>query len=220
MMNSSRVGDELSIRLQKLHSFYTNQAHIWDIGCDHGLLGSSFRPYPVDSIHLVDPSKPVIDKLLKNNIDSYITKPKVFITHATGQSLTIPERNNLIFIAGMGGKEIGEIITHLLPQLDNTSKIVISPHRKILELRARLHELNLGLDDELVLQEGGQYYQILSLIPGSVGPKVPLYGEKLWDSEVGELYRAHQLKNFATHQDPISKGYWNFLKLRNSANLT
>ena len=219
MMNSSRVGDELSLRLQKLHSFYTNQTHIWDIGCDHGLLGCSFRTYPVDSIHLVDPSKPVIDKLLKSNIDSYITIPKVFITHATGQSLIIPERNNLIFIAGMGGKEIAEIIEHLLPQLDNSSKIVISPHRKILELRSTLNKLNLVLDDELVLIEGGQYYQILSLVPG-IGPKVPLYGEKLWDSEEGKLYCAHQLKHFATHQDPVSKGYWNFLKQRNSGNLT
>lgn len=206
-MSSSRVGDTLSHRLKSIKSYHSNQRNIWDIGCDHGLLGLSFAGSDVDSIHLVDPSRPVINKLK----DSYITIEKVFITEAEGQKLTITSLSNCIYIAGMGGKEIGSIILHLLPQLDSTSRIVISPHRKILELRSLLATLPLTLIEEKVLYEDEQYYQILCLTPGN-GPRVHQYGENIWGSEAGEEYRQHQIKFFTPHQDLASQSYVAYLK--------
>lgn len=213
MTSSSRVvGDKLSLRLQTLHNLYTNETNIWDIGCDHGFLGLSFADASVESIHLVDASVSVIDKLLIKNIDSYITKPKVLITHSSGQNLKITSSKNLILIAGMGGEEIGEIIKHLLPQLDSSSLIAISPHRKILELRGKLRELPVTLTSEVAIEENGQFYQILALRPGTGAQKISLYGEELWSSEIGKQYREHQLKHFSFHQDLVSKGYVKFLK--------
>lgn len=165
----------------------------------------------MDSIHLVDPSKPVIDSLVNKLKDSYITKGKVFITQKEGQSLSIDSLSNCIFIAGMGGKEIGIIISHLLPQLDESSRIVISPHRKILELRTLLNKLPLSLIEEKVVLEDDQYYQILCLSPVDGGKKVSLYGEEIWISETGEKYREHQIKFFTPHQDLASQGYVSYL---------
>lgn len=210
-MSFSRVGDSLSARLKSIRHYYTDQRNIWDIGCDHGLLGLSFEASDVDSIHLVDPSKPVIDALVSKLKDSYITKGKVFITHKEGQSLNIDSLSNCIFIAGMGGKEIGIIISHLLPQLDPSSRIVISPHRKILELRTLLNKLPLSLIEEKVMMEDDQYYQILCLSPGNSGQKVSLYGEEMWTSETGEKYRDHQIQFFTPHQDLASQGYVSYL---------
>ncbi len=211
MMSSSRVGDGLSRRLQALKDLHTNQKNIWDIGCDHGQLGLSFAGSSVESIHLVDPSKPVIDELQKKVKDSYITQNKINISHKKGQKLIIDQNSNCIFIAGMGGKEIGDIIIHLLPQLDETSRIVISPHRKILKLRVLLHSLPLILNDEKVLFEEDQFYQVLCLIPGK-GKKVSFYGEGLWQSKAGEEYRQHQIKFFSPHQDLASIRYLDHLK--------
>lgn len=210
-MSFSRVGDSLSARLKSIRHYHTNQRNVWDIGCDHGLLGLSFEASDVDSIHLVDPSKPVIDSLINKLRDSYITKGKVFITHKEGQSLIIDSLSNCIFIAGMGGKEIGIIISHLLPQLDESSRIVISPHRKILELRTLLKKLPLSLIEEKVIFEEDQYYQILCLSPVDSGRKVSLYGEELWTSETGERYREHQIKFFTPHQDLASQDYVSYL---------
>src|SRR5690348_9300192 len=107
-MISSRVG-ELSERLLSLSRHYRNEKYIWDIGCDHGLLGLSFRDHElVEEIHLVDSSVPVIEKL-KQTIDSYISKANLFIELKEGQKIKPHSSSNLIFIAGMGGKEIGEI---------------------------------------------------------------------------------------------------------------
>jgi tRNA A22 N-methylase len=120
--------------------------------------------------------------------------------------------SKMIFIAGMGGKEIQEIIQNILPQLSMADRLVISPHRNILELRKYLHSTELGLVDEICLKEDGQFYQILCLIKAPEFAKVPLYGAKIWDSEVGREYREHQIGTFSYHQDGQSQAYVSYLK--------
>lgn len=218
--DGSRV-DTLSLRLSTLQSYYQNERVVWDIGCDHGLLGLSFSDTEtVTGIHLVDPSAKVIDVLNKKIKDSYISKPKVFVHHQEGQSLKIESNSNLIFIAGMGGLEIGEIVTSLIPQLDETSRIVISPHRKILEVRALLNSLPVCLLSEQVIIENGQFYQMLELGLTPNGMKVPLYGTDLWKSSIGEDYRQYQLKYFDYHKDLAAKAYVEFLKSLNPSKST
>jgi tRNA (adenine22-N1)-methyltransferase len=215
-MNSSRRGERsLSLRLKKLHSFYSNEKHVWDIGCDHGHLGLSFYDRnEVKSIHLVDPSGSVIDVLESKFKDSYITK--VALLKKEGQKLNITSSSNCIFIAGMGGKEIGEIVTHLLPMLDESSTFVISPHRKILELRSILHCLPLTLLREEVIVEDNQYYQILCMRPGDQGRKISKFGEDIFRGETGERYRQLQMETFSTHRDDLSQQYSEFLKVHKS----
>lgn len=203
----------LSERLKALRSFREDEKYVWDIGCDHGDLGLSFAYDNVEVITLVDPSRPVIDTLqLKlSNIDSYITKPKISVLHSKGQQIKTSSSSNIFFIAGMGGTEILEIIQNLLPQIDSTSSIVISPHRKILELRKELHNMDVGLVTENSLFENSQFYQILHLRRG-ISEKVSLYGTKIWEGEIGKAYREHQISAFSRHQDPQSKDYFEYLK--------
>lgn len=214
-MSSSRRGERsLSYRLRTLHSYYQNQENVWDIGCDHGQLGLSFTDIEsVKSIHLVDPSKPVIDVLHNTIKDAYISIANINIHHSEGQKLTITEKSNCIFIAGMGGKEIGLILENLVPQLDESTQVIISPHRKILELRKLLNEMPIGLLKEEVIFEDRQFYQIMSLGKAS-SRKVSPYGEDLWETDTGKQYREHQLKAFEVHSDEASKQYVSFLKLK------
>lgn len=212
-MSSSRVvGDKLSRRLQSIHKTYTDRKVVWDIGCDHGLLGLSFQTVPsVEEIHLVDPSVDVINELRDKLKDSYITKP-FFIHHKQGQEIKPESNSNHFFIAGMGGKEVLSITEALLPQLDSSSLITISPHRKILELRKSLNKLPVTLIEELLINEDGQFYQILTLSPGSGGRKVGLYGEEIWTGELGREYLEHQLMHFSLHRDEASREYVTFLQ--------
>jgi tRNA A22 N-methylase len=210
MMSFFRGGQPLSSRLSKLQSFYQGESHIWDIGCDHGLLGLSFSHHPeVKSINLVDPSALVIDVLNKKLKDSYISNATIF--HEHGQKIKIKSPSNCIFIAGMGGKEVGEIILHLLPQLEPDSKFVISPHRKIMELRKLLSELPLGLKCEEVLIEDKQFYQMLVLVPGKGAPIHP-YGKDIWRGKEGREYLDHQIRYLSVHRDEASLEYLKYLK--------
>jgi tRNA (adenine22-N1)-methyltransferase len=212
-MNFSRGGDSLSQRLKQIRSFYTDQKHIWDIGCDHGDLGLSFAADGnVQSIQLVDPSQAVVASLLKKIKDSYITKGFLNIVHQKGQEIVIAHPSNCIFIAGMGGKEISEIIQNLLPQLDESSRLIISPHRKILELRSLLNGLPMSLEGETTVFEDGQFYQVLCLIPQVTQERVSLFGENIWKGPVGESYRQHQIKYFTPHKDLASVAYVRYLK--------
>ncbi len=112
----------------------------------------------------------------------------------------------------MGGKEIQEIIKHLMPQLSEADRLVISPHRNILELRQFLNTSELGLVEEICLKDDGQYYQIMCLARTPKLAKVSLYGSQLWKGVVGVEHRKHQLRAFSSHQDPISKAYSAHLK--------
>lgn len=203
----------LSHRLKTIAELTDNPEIIWDIGCDHGHLGMSFINHIlVKEIHLVDPSIDVINSLRKS-IDSDIPKPKIFLHHMKGQEV-VPrnEYRNSVFIAGMGGKEIKEILTHLYSRLSLNDEIIISPHRDILKLREYLSQSAFRLVTEKVVCDGGRFYQMikLSLIPSL--PTVSIYGESLWQGEVGAAYKEYLLSHFQHHRDPLSSDFVRFLR--------
>ena len=163
-------------------------------------------------IHLVDPSLEVIKALNTKLIDSYITKKEfIKVHHKKGQEILLDFEKKIVFIAGMGGKEIQEIMKSLLPQLSPADRVVISPHRNILELRKYLNGSEFKLIDEVTIIEDGQYYQVLCLETAAGLPQVSLYGDKVWQGLVGEEYRQHQIRAFSLHQDEASKAFVAYL---------
>ncbi len=204
---------KLSERLSKLHSYYKDSHSVWDIGCDHGQLGLSFGEVAtVQELYLVDPSVKVITEL-KRTVDAYITRKsfKIIIHEKRGQEIVLNSNSKTIYIAGMGGEEIIEILIHLETQLSPHDQIVISPHRKILELRKYLHHSSFRLEDEVVLFENGQYYQIMALTFGGSGEVVSSYGSSLFLKGVGPEYKAHQIQHFKQHKDRESVAYFAYL---------
>jgi tRNA (adenine22-N1)-methyltransferase len=160
----------------------------------------------------VDASIEVTRLLQKKLKDSYITKPAIYINNKNGQNLKIQgHKKKLIFIAGMGGKEIQGILHSLAPQLSPYDSLVISPHRKILELRHYLHSSSFQLKREMCLFENKQFYQIIHLSLLGNRP-VSFFGEDIWKSEIGERYRLHQINHFIQHRDPRSQDYVSYLK--------
>jgi tRNA A22 N-methylase len=167
----------------------------------------------VSTIHLIDPSRLVIDVLKKKLVDSYITVPdKIVIENKRGQEIKLDKKKNIIFIAGMGGKEITDILTCLNDQFTGEDRIVISPHKNILELRDYLHTSDLALSEEKLIKEDGQFYQVMCLVKSSSLPRVSLYGDNIWKGEVGSQYRLHILKTFSSHQDNQSKALVRYLE--------
>ena len=186
---------------------------MWDIGCDHGLLGLSFCEVgTVKEVHLVDPSSLVISKL-KKNINAYITKRNfLLIIHENkGQNLILGPESKTVYIAGMGGEEIKEILQGLEPQLSANDLVVISPHRKILQLRKYLKDSTYRLLREEVIFENEQFYQILALVPRGEGEVVSSYGTSLFFTRDGLRYKAHQIHHFKQHKDAESMAYFAYL---------
>ncbi len=203
----------LSPRLSHLRSHYHHHESIWDIGCDHGKLGLSFlHESEVKEIHLVDPSPPVIQKLI-HFIDAYITEQnfKIHIHEKRGQDIIPNSSSKLILVAGMGGKEIVSICDHLKSYLAPADDLVISPHRDVLQVREYLHASSYSLGKESLVFDEGRFYQILSLNVRP-GDKVPLYGRDIFQGEVGVKYLKHQMDVMNTHKDGRSRSYADYLK--------
>lgn len=159
----------------------------------------------------MDPSDKVI-KNLKAIVDSHITKQELYLHQQRGQDLILNSASKIIFIAGMGGKEIREIIDHLLPQLTPADRLCLSPHKNLLELRKHLASMPIGLIAENLVQDLGRYYQVLCLASDSKLPRVSHYGEAIWRSPEGKGYREQQLRHFSAHRDHTSQKYTEFLK--------
>ncbi len=202
----------LSKRLKALASHYDGQQSIWDVGCDHGLLGLSFVNHPLrPHIHLVDPSLDVINKL-QQVIDSDIPKSHfIKIHHKKGQELKLETNSKLIFIAGMGGKEIKEILKALRSQMSASDRVVVSPHRGILELREYLALSDFRLVHEYALMEDEQYYQVICLDFKS-NDLVSVFGRGVFEGGVGEAYRRKLIETYEIHQDPQSRAFLRYLK--------
>jgi tRNA (adenine22-N1)-methyltransferase len=204
----------LSNRLEFLASFYEGEESIYDIGCDHGLLGLSFKTNPkVKDIYLIDPNPYSVD-LIKNSIDSYITEPiLIHPLKISGEETKIISANSLIFIAGMGGKNIVEILSSWSEEnFKNCSQIVLSPHRYILELREFLIKNGFSLIKEAVFFENDQFYEMVSVTKGSAGGEISLYGDQMWQSEIGANYLEHRLKHLSHHREPRYLDYLKHLK--------
>lgn len=201
---------KLSKRLKHFSSFYQGQSVIWDIGCDHAHLGLSFINHPNQpSIYLVDPALPVIETLRTKIKDSDI--PRVEIFHQKGQGITLNKNHsNFIFIAGMGGPEIISILKNLFFQLEEGDQILISPHTKVLEVRDFLRSQGECLLKEEVIFESGIWYP--HFILGKKGKICSVYGDEIYQGEIGRKYQEHLIEKLSKHRDSSSKNYLNFLR--------
>lgn len=208
----------LSKRLLFLKSLASNlSVHIWDIGCDHGNLGLSFLESPqVQRIFLVDPSIDVITKLKQKVKDSYITNAdKILILQKSGEDLNLEEKKiKTIFIAGMGGDKIRLILKNLINQISDTDEIILSPHRKVLELREYLVRENIFLNDEYIIEESNQFYQVISLTKNNSLKKIELFGSKeMWTrNNEATQYKNQQIRDFSLHRDFSSIQYVKYLR--------
>lgn len=204
----------LSKRLYALYTSYTDSEDIWDIGCDHGELGLSFRTHPeVKTINLVDPSFDVVNKLRNKINDSDIPEGKIInIHHQKGQNLNIKtETKKCIFIAGMGGDEIVEILNKLKGNLTIKDTIVISPHKNIQQTRRDLNSSGFKLIKEKLIYENNYFYQVLILTTNTLFPNISQYGIEIWQDELGERYRLKELSYLKHHKDALSLDYFAYL---------
>lgn len=118
-----------------------------------------------------------------------------------------PERK-IVFIAGMGGKEILSILRSLENKISFNDDIIISPHRDLIPLRKELNQSSFSLGKESLVWEEGRCYQILSLNLRDKR-KVHPYGEEIFQDE---KYLAHQIATFSAHQDVQSREYLRYLE--------
>lgn len=139
-----------------------NNKGVFDVGSDHGYLLTSLRKKN-DKIKLKGVENKVGPfKNLKDNTS--------FLNIETSLSDGIDELTNdysCVVLAGMGYKNIVEIITKHLDKLNFIEQIVIDSHTNIDLCRKFFVNLNFYIDQEVILKEKGIYYEIISFKRGN-----------------------------------------------------
>lgn len=200
----------LSLRLQRLLSLAGEGEELWDIGCDHGLVGRWARGLArFKRVHFVDPAPRVVERL-KEFLSSDIPSNIPFEIHQKkAHEIDVVRAENTFLMAGFGGQGMVEGLRHL--KMTSEARIVLSPHRDQLKVRSYLHSENWGLESEEILCEDGQFYQIL-VLSNQARSRVSLYGDEQWKTPAGQGYLNHLLDKLPLHQNPQDQGYLNYLR--------
>lgn len=112
-------------------------------------------------------------------------------------------------MAGFGAKAMIEGLQSL--ETASHLRVVLSPHRDYLDLRAYLRSQKWGLEHEEILLEDGQFYPVL-VVAKAADREVSLYGEEQWNSMAGEGYRERLLEKLSLHQNPQDQDYLKYLR--------
>lgn len=112
-------------------------------------------------------------------------------------------------MAGFGAKAMIEGLKSL--ESSPHVRILLSPHRDYLELRAYLRSQEWGLEHEEIFCEDGQFYPMLK-VSKRASREVSPYGEEQWRSAAGEGYRERLLEKLSLHQNPRDQGYLKYLR--------
>lgn len=144
---------------------------IADVGSDHGFLVKIlFERDSIDYAYAMDISQKCVDKA-RHNLDAFSSKT-TFLCGDGLEPLDSILQDNLaqkqhnivpkqVFIAGMGGKEIKNILSQDAAQ--KIDKYVLSPQRDVVELRRFLLDNNFTILVDKVVKEGKMFYNVISV---------------------------------------------------------
>lgn len=154
----------LSPRLQLLKSLLIEGQPVWDLCCDHGLLGhAALRSGLFPEVHFVDQVPAIIDKLRER----WGTRPGAFY-HALDAARIAQEVHGTVVGAGVGARTLIAIVGGLEKSgFLRAQRLVLAPQKNEDVFRAEL---------ERVLSEGWEFSERLEVVEGGRRRSVFVWG--------------------------------------------
>ncbi|MDE6474698.1 MAG: class I SAM-dependent methyltransferase [Clostridia bacterium] len=128
-----------------------------DVGCDHGKVSiAALLEGKVERVIACD----ISSKSLQKAIDLADKCRVKHIEFRAGDGLQVIEDGEVscVVIAGMGGNEIMSILSRI-PR--GVKRLVLSPHRNVVELRQFLSEKDIYIDKDYIVKDGRKFYDII-----------------------------------------------------------
>lgn len=156
---------KLSKRLMKVAQYIPKGSRLADIGSDHALL-------PVYAMKQGFVRQAIAGEVNQGPLQAAIRQISAYglqaqISARLGDGLEIiePGEVDVITIAGMGGNTITSILEKGLSKLAGVKKLILQPNVGESKVRQWLHDHQWLLTDEVMLEEDGLYYEILTAVP-------------------------------------------------------
>ncbi|MCC7403031.1 MAG: tRNA (adenine(22)-N(1))-methyltransferase TrmK [Bdellovibrionales bacterium] len=149
---------KLSLRLSQLVDQLHSGWPVWDLCCDHGLVGQrALAEGEFPFVHFVDKSVPVVDRLISETELRYATqveRGELRISRADILEMELPkERANLV-VAGVGARLICRFIDRLSSQCNLV--LVLSPNKNPQEVLDKLVQSGWQVAGQTAVTESGR----------------------------------------------------------------
>lgn len=151
----------LSPRLAAIASFINDDDIVADIGSDHGKLPLYLNKMGHLYVYASENKSGPYNRL-KKEIGTPL-KGEIEVALKDGLS-DLPPHINTVIIAGMGGELIGEILSRESSRLEHINKLVLAPNGGEQNLRRLLSFLGFTIVNEKVIEDKGQFYEIMVAI--------------------------------------------------------
>ncbi len=128
-----------------------------DVGCDHGKVSiAAILEGKVERVIACD----ISSKSLQKAIDLAEKCQVKDIEFRAGDGLQVIGDGEVscAVIAGMGGNEIMNILSRIPLGI---KRLVLSPHRNVVELRSFLSKKNIYIDKDYIVKDGRKFYDII-----------------------------------------------------------
>lgn len=185
----------LSLRLKALYDLALVQDRVvYDLCCDHGQLGLAIHvdKKPKQTI-LNDKVHSITDKLKDLVQEQFPDDKTIIVKNEDASKIELLHGDKkLIFIAGVGGPLIIEIIDNIFDNLNEEDILVISPHTKVHEVRKHLHNKGFNLIDEVLIEEQEQFYEHIVITKGKTSRAISPIGELFWTRDLEKSLRYQQ----------------------------
>lgn len=165
---------KLTDRLQLMADFATPGRRIADIGTDHGLLPvylyeQGIAPRAV----MCDISEP---SLAKAKALAAPLGDRENLLFRAGDGLQVLEAGEVddIFIAGMGGILIGDILAEDPAKTGSFRRFILQPRNREAHLRYKLMEMGMNICANSLVREGRRICEIIVAEPGGLSETLPL----------------------------------------------
>lgn len=156
----------LSQRLLKIASQIPSGSKVADIGTDHAYLPIYLVKNDVANYAIaMDINKGPLEKA-DSNITKYRMDNYVETRLSNGLKKLKPSEVDVVVVAGMGGLLICDILNNGLDVVKSVKRLVLQPQTEQPEVRKLLHRLGFSIVNEIMVEDAGKYYNIITAEPG------------------------------------------------------
>lgn len=151
----------LSPRLAAIAAFISSDDIVADIGSDHGKLPLYLNDLGHTYVYASENKSGPYNRLKKEIGTPLNGQIEVALKDGLND---LPPHINTVVIAGMGGELIGEILSRDTSRLESINKLVLAPNGGEQNLRRLLSFLGFTIVNEKVIEDKGQFYEIMVAI--------------------------------------------------------
>lgn len=186
----------LSKRLEAITQYISPYKYIADIGTDHCFVPISLcQEKIIEGAIATDLRDGPIEEA-KKNVKIYQLDDKIQVRQGNGLSpLTIDDNIDVVIIAGMGGRLMGDILERDAKRLTQVKRYILQPNKSTWFVRKWFYTNGFKIIDEAIVEDEGIIYEIIVAEPA----ETPItYHE--YDLMFGPILRHRK--------DPLFIVYW------------